>query len=373
MKNTKTILKALLGATALSAFTAVSAHAGGTAAGTNVQNTFTLEYSVNGEGQEDITNSGNPTNFVVDRLIDLNVDSTADTSVTPGQTSGTLNFTLTNEGNDTQQYDLAILDENLNTLDASAYTVFYEDPSNPGVFIEFTGANFPELIADQTIAVQIRSSQIPSSAEDGQQESLSLIATTLDTSGVAVVNDTDGNLLDDGDNTSNSDVDNVFADDPASAEASTGDSTTESDGKDSATAVYLVASADMTATKEVAIFSEDGSACVAAPVSGTADNGYSIPGACVEYTITVTNEGSQDATAVTVGDILDENLVFVDAVASGFTGGAFSSAFPALGTDCASSACDVTYTGAAVDAPASAGGTTTATIKIYAIVKNVNP
>jgi len=47
MTTTKKLWKALLGATALTAFTAVSAHAAGTAAGTDVQNTFTLNYEVN--------------------------------------------------------------------------------------------------------------------------------------------------------------------------------------------------------------------------------------------------------------------------------------------------------------------------------------
>jgi len=46
-----TILKGLLGATALTVFTAGSAHAQLTPAGTNVQNTFTLTYDVGGVTQ----------------------------------------------------------------------------------------------------------------------------------------------------------------------------------------------------------------------------------------------------------------------------------------------------------------------------------
>jgi len=46
MKTTQTLLKVLVSASALTAFTAVSAHAGGTTAGTNVQNTFTLDYQM---------------------------------------------------------------------------------------------------------------------------------------------------------------------------------------------------------------------------------------------------------------------------------------------------------------------------------------
>jgi len=54
MMTKNTILKGLLGATALTVFTAGSAHAQLTPAGTNVQNTFTLTYDVGGVPQPPI-------------------------------------------------------------------------------------------------------------------------------------------------------------------------------------------------------------------------------------------------------------------------------------------------------------------------------
>jgi len=365
MTKTKKLWKALLGATALTAFTAVSAQAAGTAAGTDVQNTFTLNYEVNNVPQDEITNDGlngndAPTSFTVDRVIDLNVDSTTDTNVTPGQTNQALSYTLTNEGNDTQQYDLNVVNEAVNApivgFDVTPYTVWYEDPATPGTFIEFTGANYPELAPDQTINVEIRG-DIPTAANDGEQEILSLVATTLDTTGTVVTNDTDGNTI-------TGAAENVFADDPASAEASTGDSTTVSDGNDSATAAFIVATAEITGGKEVEVFSQDGSNCTVFP--GTATGGYAIPGSCVEYTITVQNTGGEDATNVVVFDELDANLTLVALDSTGFTGGAFDAL--AMPLDCTGGVCDVNFTGATL-ASGTTATPTVGTVVIRALVK----
>ncbi|NNE58421.1 MAG: DUF11 domain-containing protein [Hellea sp.] len=363
MKSTTTYLKALLGASALTAFTALSAHAGGTSAGTNVQNTFTLNYDVNDTPQPVINNVGNETEFTVDRKIDLSVDSTVDTSVTPGENQRILTYTLTNEGNDAQQYDFNIVDEAVNAplvgFDASPYVVWYEDPLNAGVYIEFTGSNYPELTADQSITVQIRA-DIPTSANDDEREILSLVATTLDTSGNVVTEDTDGNAI-------LGAAENVFADDPASAEASTGDSGTVSDGNESATAFYVVSTAELTAVKAVDVFSQDGAGCATIP--GTPTSGYAIPGACVEYVITAENTGSEDATDIVISDTLATDLTFIAVTSSGFTGGTFSSE-PAANHDCATigTPCDIVF-----DTATLASGTpstpTVGTITIRALVK----
>ncbi len=368
MKHKSQLLKVLLGATALSVFTVGNAHAAGTAAGTSVENIFTLDYQVGGVDQTQITNDGTggndaPTAFTVDRLIDLNVDSTTDTNVTPGSTDQALVFTLTNEGNDTQQYDLALLDESLNDFDATGLEIWYEDPTSPGTYIQFTGSNYPELTADQTINVEIRG-DIPAGATDGQQDGISLLATTLDTSGVLVAEDTDGN---DADLTV---VENVFADDPASAEASSGDDTANPDGVESGTAVFNVVTADLTGAKAVSVYSEDGSGCTTIPGSPTA-GAHPVPGACVEYVITVVNNGSADATAIVINDVLDDNLEFITAVSGGeFSAGAFGTpALPAANTDCTGGACEVNFENGVLPAPVSPATSTTGTITIRALVK----
>ena len=372
MKQKKLFLKTLLGATALTVFTAGQAHAAGTAAGTTVDNIFTLDYQVGGVAQDQITNDGNsgnpaPTSFTVDRVIDLSVESNTDTTVTPGATDQELVFTLTNEGNDTHFYDLTIIDEAAaDDFDASPYTIFYEDPNMPGTFIEFTGANYPQLDADDSIEVRIQG-DIPSGALDGEAEALSLTATTVDAGGTAVTEDTDGN------NADLSIVENVFGDDPGSEEA-TGADGSNPDGTDSAIAQFIIATADLTGTKEVFMIEENsdatGAGCgdLSKPADATA---YSAPGTCVEYVITVSNDGSTAATDIAIADILNTNLIFVDAVTSGFdVAGTLTE--PANGTSCDGTAatCNITLTGATLNAPAlPTDPATTATLTIRALVK----
>jgi len=79
--------------------------------------------------------------------------------------------------------------------------------------------------------------------------------------------------------------------------------------------------------------------------------GFAIPGSDIAYTLSVTNLGTSTvaAEAINVADTLPEDLVFVSAVPSGFTGGAFAPALPATNTDCAGSACVVSFAGASLD------------------------
>ncbi len=366
MKTKTLFLRALLGATALTAFTVGQAHAAGTAAGTNVQNIFTLDYQVGGVDQDQITNDGtggnaDPTSFTVDRVIDLSVTEDATTvDSTPGATEA-LSFTLTNDGNDSQQYSFALLDEAANNdFDGSPYSIYYEDPSSPGTFILFDGTAWPTLTPDQSINVEIRG-DIPTGATDGQQETLSLLATTVDGTGTPVTQDTDGNDAD------LSVVENVFGDDPASADASSGDSTTVPDGIDSATSTFIIATADLAGDKVVNMITEDGSNCTnfATPADSTV---HPVPGACIEYVITVTNTGSEAATAIAISDTLNTNLTFVDAVDSGFTvSGTLTE--PAANTDCGASTCTVAYSGGTLAAPVAPATSTSATITIRALVK----
>ena len=79
------------------------AMAEGTRAGTSIANTATVDYSVGGIDQDDITSDPATATFVVDRRVSftLTPDATGDlVTVTPGGTDYFVDFTLTNGSND---------------------------------------------------------------------------------------------------------------------------------------------------------------------------------------------------------------------------------------------------------------------------------
>jgi len=380
MMTKNTLLKGLLGATALTVFTAGSAHAQLTPAGTNVQNTFTLTYDVGGVEQPPIDTSdpgdpNGPTEFTVDRLIDLTVTSLGDNTVAPGATDEELVFSVTNEGNDTQAYSLTLVEEGGDAIDtddpagATPVLVYYFDVDGDGAFdpaldgpgVTYDPANPPELAPDDVIFVVV-TQDIPASAADGDTAEVSLVADTLEPAGAPNAGTP---VTADPDNTNSltGAAENVLAD--GSGTGNEGDF----GGDHSATGTYIVAAADITAVKTVDVFSQDGSGCTVIP--GTAPTGtqYSIPGACVEYTITVENSGSSDATDIVLTDVLPPELLFAGADFAGFTTGAFDTAtLPSVNDDCAAAACSVTLTGATLPG-AVAPAVTTGTVTIRAFVK----
>jgi len=97
--------------------------------------------------------------------------------------------------------------------------------------------------------------------------------------------------------------------------------------------------ADLTAVKSVSVFDP-------------ANVGlYMTPGNEVLYTITVNNSAAATAAAedINLSDTLPDNLTFVSATATGFTGGAFGSpALPAANTDCTGGNCVISFAGASL-------------------------
>ena len=387
MSNNK-LLKGLLGATALTVFTAGSAHAQLTPAGTNVENTFTLTYDVGGVTQPPIDTSdpgdpNGPTNFTVDRLIDLTVASQGDNTVAPGATDEELVFSVTNEGNDTQAYSLTVVEETgpageIDTDDPAGATpvlVYYIDDGDgvyeptgaggDGPSVTYDPANPPELGPDDVLWVVV-TQDIPTSAVDGNTADVSLVVDSLEpallsggganpNAGNPVTGDTDGNDLVGA-------AENVLADGSGTANE------VAEAGDHSDTGTYIIAAADIAASKAVTIHSEDGSGCTTIP--GTATGGFSIPGACVEYVITVENTGSSAATDIVINDELADELDFAGAVFGGdFTGGTFNPGLPGANTDCTGGACVINLTGASLPAPVAPAVSTTGTVTIRAYVK----
>lgn len=112
--------------------------------------------------------------------------------------------------------------------------------------------------------------------------------------------------------------------------------------------------ADLTATKSVEVYDPSNLGL------------YMTPGNEVLYRITVNNSATanSEATDIDLSDTLPDNVRFVSATTTGFTGGAFGSpALPAANTDCVGGACIIRYSGAILPI------NTTGEVQVRALIK----
>lgn len=299
-KQLKTVVGAML---LLSSFAGVqSAFAVGTAANTPVNNRATVSYSVGGTAQTPIESSptgnstpgaglGANTTFVVDNRIDLTVTevSANATIVTPGQTNAVLRYNVENTGNATEGFQLSATNLVGTTLfgatdnvDFASLNVFVDSNAN-GVYdlgVD-TAANINTLGADIDVDVFVVVN-VPLGATNNQFANVRLTAR-------AAVAGTNGGTLEA--ETVGADtlgVDVVFGD--AARDATEG-----------ADDQYAVQSAALSITKTSSVVTD--------PFNG-ATNPKAIPGAVVEYAVTVANTGLAPAGGVSVSDTLDANLSF---------------------------------------------------------------
>ena len=310
-----------LASIAVLALASNSAYAAGTTAGTGIDNTASISYSVGGTPQGDIASSptgnsdpgtaGVPTTFVVDKKIDLVVTGSAtDVPVAPGATTQAITYTVTNEGNSTEDFDLSV-DGTVtgDAFDLSACTI--TDPATSTL----------TLIADQTATVTVECTIPDGSATvvDGALGSVDLLANIgggiTETAGT----DTAGA------------VDVVFADSLGTAT----DGAAEN-GSHSAISSFVISSASLIVTKTEAVstmwIDTTGDGVLDTPTTG---NFFHIPGAEITYTITVSNaDGAADATDLIISDPLTAlRLEFVNCAVSGPVVGVTCSNSVPLGTD----------------------------------------
>ena len=278
----------------------------GTASGTSITNRATVNYQVGGVAQAAIESSptgnstagaglGTDTSFVVDNKVDLTVVTTdaAYVTVVPGAVSQVLTFTVTNTGNSTQDYFLAAAHNatdpfgGIENFDATIGSAYVESGATAGYqAAEDTATVIDNLAAGGASTVYVVSS-IPAGQANGDISAITLTATTLNADGTAISE------------TAGADapavVDIVFAD-------GIGDTDAARDAKFSDSSAYRVGAAVLTITKTSAVISD--------PFNG-AINPKAIPGAVIEYTISIANAaGSSQATSVTITDNLDANVTF---------------------------------------------------------------
>lgn len=310
---------------------------GGTAAGTTVSNQAALDYEVGGVAQTQILsdddgipgNGVNATTFLVDRKLDsLVTETSADYNsattpmIAPGQAQGggntgaVLAFTVTNEGNEVQDFSLTAAPTTFDpfggtdNFDATNVNVFVDsngngiyEPAldtatfideldyvgntggNPDSVVVFVVGDIPIAQVQGDIAAYVLNAQVAEGGTGGTQGA----DITTDDSGVADDPTLVQDVFADGENTNNA-----------------GDALT--DGISSAEDAFQIMAPVLSIAKTSAVIS-DPFTCPAG-VCPPGSFPKAIPGGIIEYTITVTNAaGAATATVVSVSDDLTSEIL----------------------------------------------------------------
>ena len=283
-----------------------TALAAGTASSTPINNTATVNYEVDSVVQTPVLSSplgdtptGIATTFLVDNKVDLTVvaSDVAYVTVVPGSTSQVLTFTVTNDGNTTQDFSLVAalgVDPFGGTANfgAAVTAVYVESSAIPDGFQSGVdvATYIDELAADGTVTVYVVS-DIPVIRVNGDIAAYTLTADAAN-AGLS------GSLGAATSATAGADdatvVDVVLAD-------AAGDTDAQYFGDHSDTSAYRVVTAALAVAKTSLVISD--------PFNGVSSP-KAIPGATMGYTITVTNTGVP-ADNVVVTDPIPTNTTLV--------------------------------------------------------------
>lgn len=292
----------IIGLAAITSLAATPALAAGTTAGTTITNTATVDYQVGGvaQGQQSASN-----NFTVDRKINLLVEEVGNvtTNVVPGQANAVTTFQLTNSSNEV--LDFALVASQIvggtashggtDTFDATNVRI-YRDNTVTGTVGSWDAGDtlltgfVDEFVVDTAIRLFVVA-DIPTGLANNAVAGVTLRATareggTAASQGAAITETT-------GANTAGKDT--VFAD----IAGVTGDAARDASHSDNDD--YTVQTATLAVSKTSRVISD--------PFNNTT-NPKLIPGAVVEYCISVANSGSADATSVVINDPVPGELTF---------------------------------------------------------------
>jgi uncharacterized repeat protein (TIGR01451 family) len=308
---------ALVALAALGWWTSASAQL--TPAGTSIESLATVSYSVGGQAQEVIESSptgntapgagaGTETEFLVDNRVDLTVTASVGATVTaPGALGAVLTFTVTNTGNARQGYQLSLSEEigtllfgNTDNADIGLANLVIrvdEDPSNGdatgnGAYDGTESATVIDALnPDATITVFVVSPSVPLTLLNGNFVNVRLQAQTAEP--------------DDGAATLT--VESAGVNDPTTIEIVFADTDGE-DGLESDADQFAIQSAALTVTKAQEVL-DDGFG---------SPSPRAIPGATVEYSITIENDSlTTAADDVSISDAVPANTTLVAAQYSG--------------------------------------------------------
>ncbi|MFN3863588.1 MAG: hypothetical protein ACK4RT_04825 [Erythrobacter sp.] len=324
MKTTKQLLGAV-SALALVAMTSAPALAEGTSAGSTITNNVTVTFNVGGVTQNAVSDSDT---FTVDRRVNVNVEWIGSaTSVAPGAQNQAIAFDVTNLSNDTIDLALTTALTAGTGANISGYQIFRDtDGDRVLSAAEFNAGpitSLDEVGEDVTVEV-IVIADIGLNAVNGDTFDVTLTANAHEGGTAGSL----GNELVATSGANTSGIDNVLFDGIGATDA-------EYDGAFSDTGTFEVDGAVVTVAKSSRVVSD--------PVNGST-NAKAIPGATVEYCITVANAtGAALATDVDVVDDLPADVtydagygIFVDGdanCANGSAGGTFSAGTGPNGED----------------------------------------
>lgn len=299
-----------LAVAALLSLTGGAAFAAGTEPGTSVSSTVSISYSSGGTTitQDDAAS----VEFVVDRKVDFSFqgqDAGGTVLADQGAAEQVMVFRLENEGNDSSGYDIDV---------ASAGDIgLTHDPAGggePGTYSVYVGTEsdlapedavydhdgtttIGDLPADAVRFVKIVA-HVPGDAGDAALDTFDVTATALNAGTNTVTTEVTGQGL--------QGIDTIFTD-PGE------------DGTEQATESYVIQAPQLTADKTAAVVSENLTGDFDCG-GGAAEAGAeaAVPGACVEYVISVSNaeEASTDAVNVTITDELPEGITFAGIAAN---------------------------------------------------------
>ena len=258
----------------------LEARAAGTPAGTVVENAATVSFEVAGNPSMLTTNL---TSFTVLERIDVIVTlQSPQALVAAAETNRALLFTVTNTGNGTETFGLAV--DNALTGDdfdplAAVPPIFFDSDGsgdlNVGDVAYTPGSNDPDLPADGSVAILIVN-DIPPAVANGDIGRSGLVATSLTGTG------TPG------------------AEFPGAGDAGTDAIVGTSGGQAIAVGEYIVSDVEVVVSKSQSVADQFG---------GTEP----VPGATITYTVTVEVIGSGTATASVFSDPIPEFSSYVPA------------------------------------------------------------
>lgn len=286
MKDVRISIRALIVAVAIMLLVPAAALAAGTAVTTPITNNATLSYTVGGGST--ITDTATVT-FNVDRKVVFTVTNNSSANVNPGVVNNVLAFQVDNTGNGAQGFAISLVADATDDFDMSNVRL-YNDNNSDGLLdggdtLYTVGTDFVDIAADGTDFFLIVA-DTPGTATNTQTSVYHLVAEAVTATTHLALAETagaGGALTEE----------LVFAD----ATGSTADGA-DFNNKYSATGTYTVVSAIVTFSKT--------SVVVWDPANYNDGNQKPIPGAYVEYTVTIANDALSPASAVltTIADVL---------------------------------------------------------------------